>query len=43
MTNSEKIDVTTRANKIHREDRLLTIFFVPALGSIGRSRDGGHK
>jgi hypothetical protein len=42
-TNSEKIDITTRANKIHREDELLTTFSVPALGSIGSSRDGGHK
>jgi hypothetical protein len=41
--NSEKINVATKANKMHREDKQLIIFSVPALGSIGSSRDGGHK
>jgi hypothetical protein len=42
-TSSEKIVTTTKANKTHREDKQTYIFFVPALGSIGSSRDGGHK
>jgi hypothetical protein len=39
-TSSEKIDVTTKANKMHREDKQLTTFSVPVLGS---SLDGGHE
>jgi hypothetical protein len=42
-TSSEKIDVTTKANKMHREDEQLTTFFVPVLGSIGSSRDDSHE
>jgi hypothetical protein len=42
-TSSEKIGITIKANKIHREDKQLTIFSVPASGSIGSSRDGGHE
>jgi hypothetical protein len=42
-TSSEKIDITTKANKVHREDKQLTIFSIPALGSIGSSRDGCHE
>jgi hypothetical protein len=40
---SEKMDITTKANKMHREDEQLTTFSVPVLGSIGSSRDGGHQ
>jgi hypothetical protein len=42
-TSSEKINITTKANKIHREEKRLTTFSVPVLGSIGSSRDGNHE
>jgi hypothetical protein len=39
----EKIFPRQKANQTCREDRQLTNFSVPALGSIGSIRDGGHK
>jgi hypothetical protein len=42
-TSSEKVNITTKANKIHQEDKRLTTLSVPTLGSIGSSCDGGHE
>jgi hypothetical protein len=39
----EKIFSQQRENKTCREDEQLTYFSVPALGSIGSIRDGGHE
>jgi hypothetical protein len=41
--NPEKIILGQRANGTCREDGQLTNFSVPALGSIGSIRDGGHE
>jgi hypothetical protein len=40
---SEKIFPQQKANGTSREDGQLTNFSIPALGSIGSIRDGGHK
>jgi hypothetical protein len=40
---SEKIFPRQRTNETGREDRQLTNFSIPALGSIGSIRDGGHE
>jgi hypothetical protein len=39
----EKIFPRQKANRTYREDRQLTNFSIPALGSIGSIRDGGHE
>jgi hypothetical protein len=39
----EKIFPRQKANRTYREDGQLTNFSVPALGSIGSIRDGGHE
>jgi hypothetical protein len=39
----EKIFPRQRANETCQEDGQLTNFSVPALGSIGSIRDGGHE
>jgi hypothetical protein len=39
----EKIFPQQRANETCREDRQLTNFSIPTLGSIGSIRDGGHE
>jgi hypothetical protein len=39
----EKIFPLQKANRTYREDGQLTNFSVPALGSIGSIRDGGHE
>jgi hypothetical protein len=40
---SEKIFPRQKANETGQEDGQLTNFSVPALGSIGSIRDGGHE
>jgi hypothetical protein len=40
---SEKIFPRQKANEKGREDGQLTNFSLPALGSIGSIRDGGHE
>jgi hypothetical protein len=40
---SEKIVPRQRKNETGREDKQLTNFSVPALGSIGSIRDDGHE
>jgi hypothetical protein len=42
-SNSRRSAPQRRANETCREDGQLTNFFVPALGSIGSIRDGGHE
>jgi hypothetical protein len=39
----EKIFPRQKANRTRREDKQLTYFSVPALGSIGSICDGGHE
>jgi hypothetical protein len=41
--NPKKIFPRQRTNETGREDGQLTNFSVPALGSIGSIRDGGHE